>query len=168
MPITRGPFDIKWGDNELDNVESVDVEYSNDREDVITLQGRTLIFDGNQKVEAVATLVGPDIPALAAILPQYFVANGQKLSTGETVQHAQGAIDVVPRACDEDLIYNNFDIISCATPGVVHRINNARTTLDDVDFSEKISKYMIRIIGEAPKDEATMQVFRDGKIKTIS
>lgn len=159
MAIRRGPFEISWGNNTIDNVESAEVDYTADEEDIDTLQGRKLTFDGNQKAEATITLVGPDVPALAALLPQHFVATGEEMSTGEAANHPDGAIDIKPRACDEDLVYNDFDIEDCGNPGQTHRIVNARTKLDGVDFSVAVPKYMIKIIGEAVQGEATMQIF---------
>lgn len=160
MAIERGPFELSWGNNTIENVETADVEYTNDEEDINTLQGNIVTFDGSQKVTATITLVGPDVDALAALLPQHFKSTGQTMSTGEAANHADGAIDVVPRACDEELVYNDFDIVSCGNPGQTFRIVNARTKLADVDFTETHAKYMIRLIGEPAADEATMQVFK--------
>ena len=64
--IIRGPFDIKWGDNTIADVESIDVEHEVDSEDFATVQGRTLEIDGAYKVSATLTLLMSDIPALAA------------------------------------------------------------------------------------------------------
>jgi hypothetical protein len=166
--LVRGPFELKWGDNVITDVEAIDVEHNIDTEDFVTLGGRTLEVDGNMKVTATITLLRSDIPALAALLPQHFVANGQTLSTGETVNHAEGAIDILPRACDEDLIFNNLDIISCANPASVYRIVNARTKFEGIEFSEKIQKVMIKFVGEAAADEATSQFFRAGTVAVVS
>lgn len=168
MPIVRGPFELNWGDNVIADVEEIDVEHTIDSEDFVTLQGRTHEIDGNFKAVATITLLASDIQALAALLPQHFVANGQTLSTGEKVMHAQGAIDIKPRECDENLLYNNLDIISCANPGYVFRIVNARTKFEGIEFSEKIQKVMIKFVGEAATDEATAQFFREGKIAVVS
>ena len=108
--IIRGPFEIKWGDNVISDIEEIDLEHSIDSEDYQTVQGRTLEIDGSYKATATITLLASDIPALAAILPQYFVPNGGILSTGETVNNADGAIDIKPAACDDELIFNNLDI----------------------------------------------------------
>src|SRR5689334_9027565 len=102
--IIRGPFTIKWGDNEIADIEEIEVEHSIDTEDYQTVQGRTLEVDGSYKTTATITLLGSDIASLAAILPQYFVPNGGILSTGETVNNAAGAIDVRAAACNTSLI----------------------------------------------------------------
>jgi len=167
--IIRGPFTLKWGDNEIDDVEEISVEHEVDSEDYQTVQGRTLEIDGSYKVTATLTLLASDIPALAALLPQYFVANGQTLSTGERVNHAQGAIDIKAASCDESITYNHLDIISCgASPANVLRIVNARTKIDGVEVDNKVQKVMVKFVGESDVDEATMQMFRQGTISVVS
>lgn len=166
--IVRGPFELKWGDNVIADVETIETEHTIDSEDYQTLQGRTLEIDGSYKATAVITLLASDIPALAALLPQHFVPNGQVMSTGETVNHAQGAIDIAPHACDEELIFNNLDIISCGNPSNVARIVNARTKIESIEVDNKVQKVMIKFVGEASPDEATIQFFREGTIRVVS
>ncbi len=168
MSLVRGPFELKWGDNVLTDIESIKVEHKVSSDDHETLEGRTIEVDGPYKATATLTLLASDIPALAALLPQHFVPDGGILSTGETVNNSLGAIDIAPHACDEELIYNNFDIISCGAPGQVTRIVHARTKIDGVDVDNKIQKIMIKIVGEASADEATMQMFKEGSIAVVS
>lgn len=168
MALVRGPFIIKWGDNVITDVEEIDFEHEIDSEDYQTLDGRTLEVDGAYKDTATITLLASDIPTLAALLPQHFVGNGGVMSTGETVNTAVGAIDVAPHACDEELIYNNFDIISCGNPGQVTRIVHARTKIEGIEIDDKVQKFMIKIVGEAASDEATIQVFKEGSINVVS
>lgn len=166
--IIRGPQTLKWGDNIIEDVEEISVEHEISSDDFETLQGKTYEIDGPMKVSATITLLASDIPSLAAILPQHFVANGGILSTGETVNHAQGAIDVVPQDCDEEIVYNHFDIISCANPGQVLRIVNARTKLDGIEIDNKLQKVMVKIIGESEANEATVQFFKENSISVVS
>lgn len=168
MSLIKGPFNLVWGDNEITDVEEVSVEYEVDSDDLQTIQGKTFEVDGPHKATATVTLLASDIPILAALLPQHFVANGQQLSTGETVNHAQGAIDVAPADCDVNPIYNNLDIISCANPAQVTRIVNARTKLDGVEVDNKIQKVMVKFVGESESDEATIQFFKQGSIAVVS
>lgn len=168
MSIVRGPFTLKWGDNTITDVEEVAVDHTIDSEDYQTVQGRTLEIDGSYKVTATLTLLASDIAALAALLPQHFVANGGVLSTGETVTEANGAIDIAPLACDEAIVYNHFDIISCGSPAKVLRIVNARTKIEGVEIDNKVQKVMVKIVGEAAADEATIQFFTDGTIAVVS
>lgn len=166
--LVRGPFNIKWGDNTILDVEEISIDHSISSDDFETVQGKTYEVDGAYKASVTLTLLASDIPALAAVLPQHFVDDGEVLSTGETVNHAQGAIDVVPRDCDTAIVYNNLDIISCANPAYVARLVNARTKLDSISIDTKIQKVMVKFIGEPDTDEATMQFFRDGTISVVS
>lgn len=168
MSLVKGPFQIKWGDNVITDVESIEVTHEVATEDYTTLGGRTIQIDGAFKVGAVITLLASDIPALAAVLPQYFVPDGGILSTGETVAHADGAIDIVPQDCSSDDVTNPLDIISCASLANVARIVDARTQIEGYEVDNKIQKVKIKFIGEAASDVATMQFFRQGTIHTVS
>lgn len=166
--LVRGPFNLKWGDNTLADIEEVNVEHTIDSEDYQSVQGRTYEVDGAYKAIVTITLLASDVPALAVLLPQHFVPNGQRLSTGETVNHADGAIDIVPRNCDDQIVYNNLDIISCGSPANVARLVNARTKFEGIEVDNKLQKVMVKFIGEPAQDEATMQFFRQGTIAVVS
>lgn len=166
--IVRGPFVLRWGDNVIQDVEEIDLSHEVSSDDYETLGGKTITIDGSYKVSATITLLATDIAALAAIMPQYFVPNGGLLSTGETVNNANGAIDVRAAACDESLIFNNLDIESCANPAEVLRIVNARTRIEDVDIDNKVRKVMVTFIGESESTEATLQFFKKGTISVVS
>lgn len=166
--IVRGPFDIKWGDNIVADVEEVDVEHEIDSEDFQTVQGNTYEIEGPYKAVVTLTLLASDIAALAALLPQYHVQNGGVMSTGETVNNADGAIDIVPRSCDSGLIYNHLDIISCGNPGQVLRLVNARSVFDGAELDNKLQRVTVRFIGEPDGGEATMQMFKEGTINVVS
>lgn len=168
MSLIKGPFTIKWGSNVIDDVEEISVEHSISSDEFETIQGKTYEIDGAYKVSAVITLLGSDIPALAAVLPQHFVANGSVLSTGETVTSTNGAIDVVPGACDESVTYNDLDIISCASTSNVARIVNARTKIEGIEVDGKIQKVMVKFVGESATDEASIQFFTEGTIAVVS
>lgn len=168
MALTRGPFSVVWGANTITDIETIAFEHTVDSADYQTVQGRTIEVDGSMKSTATITLLGTDIPALAALLPQYFVANGEVLSTGETVSDAGGAIDVAAAACDEELIFNNLDIISCGDPANVLRIVNARTKIEGIELDSKVQKVLIKFVGESSNDEATIQFFKEGTIAVAS
>lgn len=168
MSIIRGPFELKWGDNTLTDIEEISLEHTIDSEEFQTVQGKTIEIDGAYKVSATITLLASDISALAVLLPQHFIENGGVLSTGETVNNAQGAIDIRAGSCTESIIYNNLDITSCGNPGQVARIVNARTKLEGVEIDNKVQKVMVKFIGEAAQNEATMQFFKSGTIAVVS
>lgn len=166
--LKKGPFNIKWGDNTISDVESIEVDSEISRDDFETVQGKTITVDGSRKATVKLTLLASDIPALAAIMPQYFVPNGQVMSTGETVNHAEGAIDIAAAvACDQEEISNHLDIITCGSPADVFRLVNARSSFEDIEF-DKIRKVGITFIGEPEGDDGIMQFFRQGTINVVS
>jgi hypothetical protein len=168
MSLVRGPFTIKWGANTIEDIEDISPEHSVATEDYETIQGRTIEIDGATKVSATITLLATDVASLAVLLPQYFVAMGAVLSTGETVTDSAGAIDVVPHDCAADITYNDLDVISCGASAKVFRIVNARTKIDGVEIDNKIQKVKIKFIGEADSDEATIQFFAENGISVVS
>lgn len=168
MSLIRGPFAVKWGDNILVDISEISVDYSVDSENYPTIGGHTFTIDGAHKVSATIKLLRSDIPALAALLPQYFVPNGGVLSTGETVNEANGAIDVKAASCESAEINNNLDIISCGNPSNVLRLVNTRTRIDSIDLNDKIQQVSIIFIGEASSEEAVIQFFKENSINVVS
>lgn len=168
MALVRGPFDILWGGNTIQNIEEIEVEYEQDSEDYTTVQHQTYELDGPIKATVTLTFLASDVAALAAVVPQYHVPNGGVMSTGETVNNADGAIDVVALDCDSSPVYNPLDIVSCANPGQVFRLVNARTKLDSIEFDDKIRKVMIKFIGEPAQGDGNVQFFKEGSINVVS
>lgn len=163
--LIKGPFSLKWGDNIIEDVEELDVEHTIGSEEFETIQGRTYEIDGAYKVSATLTLLDSDIDVLAVLLPQHYVANGEQMSTGETVTDENGAIDIKAAECDEDAVTNNLDIISCSNPSNVLRLVDCRTKIDSIEI-DKVQKVAIKFVGEAPADEATIQFFKDGTLSS--
>lgn len=168
MAFRKGPFTFQWNGNEVTDIEEVETNVEQDTEERTTLQGSTYEFDGPIKSSVTVTLMRSDIPALATFLPQYFVPNGGTLSTGETVNHAQGAIDVRAADCDDAPVYGNLDIISCGNPGQVFRLVNARTKIEAVEFNQYLGTVQVRFIGEPAAGEANVQFFTEGTIAVVS
>lgn len=168
MALVRGPWDITWGANTLTNVEEIEVEFEQDSEDYTTVQHQTYELDGPIKAGVTLTFLSTDVAALAAVLPQYHVADGEQMSTGETVNDDDGAIDVAAASCDESPVYNDLDIVSCGNPGQVFRLVNARTRIDSIEFDDKIRKVMVRFLGEPASGEANVQFFKEGTVTVVS
>jgi hypothetical protein len=168
MALVRGPFSLAWGANTITDVESVAVDYSVKSNEYETLDGRTQEIDGAVKASVTVVLLASDIPALAAILPQHYVAQGATASTGEVVSHSDGMIDVEASNCETAITYNNLDIISCGDPANVYRLVNARTRVEAVDIDSSIRKVSVKFIGEPASDEASIQFFREGTLDGIS
>lgn len=165
--LIRGPFSIQWGQNIIADVEELNIEHEIASDEVETIQGKTYELDGAYKVSCVLTLLASDIPALAVLLPQHFKANGETLSTGQTVTDADGAIDLVA-GNDANVVKANLDIMSAANPATICRITEARTKIEGVEIDNKIQKVMIKFVGEAGADEATMQFFKENGITPTS
>ena len=169
MTLVRGPFDIKWGANTLIDVSSITSEYTLDSSEYKTIDNRVYTIDGAQKASVKIVLLASDVAALAVVLPQYHVVNGGVMSSGETVNEANGAIDTVAANCDQSIIYNDLDITSCGNPGQTFRLKNARTRIDSMDFADNaIRTITIQFLGEPAAGIANMQFFKEGTITTIS
>lgn len=166
--LVRGPFDLTWGANTLASIEEISVDYSVDSDDYQTVQHQTYELDGAIKATVTLTFLASDVPALAAVVPQYHVANGGTMSTGEIVNDADGAIDVIALDCDEAAVYNDLDIVACGNPGQVFRLVNARTKIDSIEFDDKVRKVMVKFVGEPAQGQANVQFFKDGTLSNVS
>ena len=169
MALVRGPFDLRWGSNTLQDVSEISLDYEQETNDYTTVDNRRYTIDGAITASVTVTFLGSDVAALAAVLPQFHVANGGTLSTGETVTDADGAIDVVAASCESDPVYNNLDIVSCGANGQVFRLNNARTRIDSMEFADNaVRTVSIAFVGEPAAGEANIQFFKENGINPVS
>lgn len=164
--IVRGPFDLTYGQNTLADVSEISVDFDHDSEDFQTVQHQTYEIDGPINATVSIQLLRSDVPALAAVLPQYFVAESEQLSTGETVTDEDGAIDVTPSGCD--YVYNDLDIVGCGDPGQTMRLVNARTKIEEIENSDKTRQVTVRFIGEPEGGKAAVQFFAQGGLSSAS
>ena len=134
MSLVKGPFSLKWGENPILDVSEVGFNYDVATNDYETVDGRTYTVDGAITASIELTLLSSDVAALSAIFPQYFVAKGETMSTGETVTADEGAIDIQAASCDTSNVNYPLDIISCS--GDVTRLVNARTSLSGIELSD--------------------------------
>lgn len=169
MAIVRGPFNVQWGGNTLLDISEVSVDYSVNSNDYSTIDNRTITIDGSMTSTVSLTLLASDVAALAAVLPQYHVPNGGVMSSGETVNNADGAIDVVAASCDQESVYNDLDVIACGNPGQVFRLKNARTRIDSMEFADNaIRTVTVMFVGEPEQGVANIQFFKEGTINVVS
>ena len=169
MALVRGPFDIRWGNNTLLDISEISLEYDQDSNDYTTVDNRKYTIDGAITSTVTLTLLKSDVASLAAVLPQYHVANGQQLSSGETVTSTDGAIDVVAASCESDPVYDDLDIISCGANGEVFRLKNARTKIDGMEFADNaVRTVSIMFVGEPDSGVANFQFFRENGITSVS
>lgn len=158
----KGPFELTWGQNTLTDVGEIDVDWDLDTESFTTVAQNRFEVEGGLLVKVTLTLLATDIAALAAVLPQYFIAQGSDLSTGETVDSSVGAIDYY--ASCEPYTYNNLDITSCGEEVQTWRIVNARTRIADVENTDKLRTIMVEFVGEPEGGQAAAQFFLQGGV----
>ena len=159
--LVKGPFSLKWGDNPILDVSEVGFNYDVATNDYETIDGRTYTVDGAITASIDLTLLASDVEALSAILPQYYVAEGQPMSTGETAPEG-GAIDIVAAQCDTTNTNYDLDIISCN--GEVTRLVNARTSLSTVDIADNALRTVtVTFRGEPEQGEGIIQFFKNAE-----
>lgn len=157
--LVKGPFSIKWGKNPILDVSEIAFNYDVATNDYETVDGRTYTIDGAITSSIELTLLSSDVEALSTILPQYYVAEGEKMSTGETAPEG-GAIDIVAASCDTTNTNYDLDIISCA--GEITRLVNARTSLSTVEIADNsLRTVTITFRGEPEQGEGIIQFFKN-------
>lgn len=167
--LVKGNFEVKWGVNTLLDISEISLDYEQNSNDYETVQGNSYTVEGAIIASATLTFLKSDVASLATVLPQYYVANGGELSTGETVTHADGAIDVKAASCDTAPTYNDLDVISCGTPGDVFRLTNARTVIDSMEFADNsVRTVTVRFVGEPTPGTGNIQFFKEGSLSTVS
>lgn len=163
MAIVKGPFDVKWGADTLLDIEEISFDYSQDANEFDTLDGRHISIDGNIQASATITFLASDIASLAVVLPQFYVADGETLSTGQVVTNNDGAIDIAAASCSTEAVYNNLDVYACGTNAQVLRLVRARTKVDSIDIGDGIRRVSVQFIGEPAQGQASIQFLVDSE-----
>jgi hypothetical protein len=165
--ILRGPFSLKYGPNTLAQIEKVNFSYSVDTTDTATVQGQKVRTYGAHQAEITVTFMQSDVASLAAVLSQYFVANGGVLSTGETVTDPNGAIDIVPGGCAAAQVASDLIIQSCGGSNSYYiRVLQCVSEIAGVTMDEKSATIDVAFTGQPTA--ATMQIFKNGAITNVS
>lgn len=167
MALVKGPFSIKWGNNPIIDVSEVNFNYDQTTNDYETIDGRTLHTDGAITASIELTLLSSDVETLRVIFPQYYVAAGGTLSTGETVPaDSDGAIDIVAASCDTSETKYPLDVISCT--GNVTRLVNAKTQLSGVNLeNNSLRTVTVTFTGEPEQGQGVVQFF-EGELTPAS
>lgn len=163
MSLVKGPFNFKWGANNINNVSDISVDYSVDTSDTSTLDGNKFTVQTGMSATVTLTLLDNDIASLAMLLPQFYVAYHGVLSTGETVNNPAGAIDVTAASCTTSDVYNQLDIYACGTNAQVLRLVHARTQIDSVDVADGLRTVAVQFIGEPASGDAVIQFLTDNE-----
>lgn len=161
MSLVKGPFNFKWGTQQLHNVSEISVDYSVETSDTATLDGNSINVQTGMTATVTLTLLDNDIASLATILPQYYKAVGEQLSTGATVVDPDGAIDITAASCTTSEVHNDLDVIACGTGAQVLRLVNARTQVDSIDIGDGLRSVAIMFVGEPASGEAVVQLLTD-------
>lgn len=163
MSLVKGPFRFKWGANEINNVSDISVDYSVDTSDTNTLDGNKYTVQTGMSATVSTTLLDNDIASLAMLLPQFYKAQGDTLSTGETVTNPAGAIDIVAASCTTSDVYNQLDIYACGSNAQVLRLVRARTQVDSVDIADGLRTVTVMFVGEPAAGDAVIQFLTDNE-----
>ena len=146
--LVKGNFNVKWGNNPILQVSEVGFNYDVDTSDYDTIEGTRYTIEGVQTATIDITLLGSDIASLRTVLPQYYVAQGGTLSTGETVTSDVGAIDVDAASCDTSTVNYPLDITACGADAEVTRLVNARSRISSIDLQDnKVRTVKVTFIG---------------------
>jgi len=158
----KGPFTVRFGATTITDVMDYSPSFDVTSNDYTTIDGRTSTITTGIKASVELQLRGLTPSSVAAVLPQYFKANGEILSTGQEVTNADGAIDIVPAACSEEDIANDLDILDC-TGNLAVRINSAVATLSSIDMQDgALLTITVAFTGQPGQGEAVAQILGGG------
>lgn len=158
--ILRGPFTLTWGANTLEDIESIEVDYTVSSDDYEAGSGNVYGIEKSIKASVKLTFLATDIASLAAVLPQYYVPQNGVMADGTYVFDERGALDIVNDDCSTEFIYNNLTIESCGNPGERFKLIEARTIIDSFEIG-KLRKIVVKFIGEPEPGNSIIQLLGD-------
>lgn len=165
MAIVKGPFTLKWGNNVLQDVESIDLSVEQESNDYTTVDGRKFTIKGAISASATVTLLASDAESLAPILPQFAKVAGSTMSSKETVGEGFVALDVLAGDCTTESSKYDLDIESCGNPGEVLRVKSCSTSLSSMDLeNNQVRTVEITFTGEPAQGIAAIQAFTKGAL----
>lgn len=154
----KGPFTVRFGATTITDVMDYSPTFDVTSNDYSTIDGRTSTITTGIRASVEVQLRGLTPAAVATVLPQYFKAMGEKLSTGQTVTNSDGAIDIVPAACSDEDIANDLDIVDC-TGALAVRINNAVASISSIDMQDgALLTITVAFTGQPEQGQAVAQV----------
>ena len=165
MALVKGPFNLKWGNNVLTDVESVDLSFEQESNDYTTVDGRKFTVKGAISASATITLLSSDAASLAPILPQFAKSESQTMSSGETVATGKVALDVLAGDCTAEADKYDLDIESCGNPGEVLRLKACSTSISSMELEHnQVRTVEITFTGEPAQGIAAVQSFEKGAL----
>lgn len=160
--LVKGPFNLKWGEDEIRDVESIEINSEIRSEEYVSNRGATYELDRSHKVSVIIVLLATDIAALDVVLPQHHIPQGADLNPGESIGDEEGAFQYALPQYDDEIIYNNLEITPCSDNPQVTRIRHARTRLAGIENDGKVQKVRVEFLGEPELGRASIQMFRTG------
>ena len=181
--IITGPFSLKYGDVNIDNVTEVSFDYSADSSTPTTIDGRTLNIPTTTSLSATVSILGADTTILSALFgTSWSVLDTAKMSTGETytAPAPQGSNPKVPAidmkalsACGSTTSKNHLQLIGC---GYTYRLVDATVRLDSLEINDNVTVNVSLIFTSQPesyvdandgnklKQHALLQIYPTGSI----
>lgn len=167
--LVRGPYTLKWGENTIEGVTEISLNYDVATNDYETVQGQTFTVDGAITASVELTLLYSDVDSLRLLFPQYYKAKGATMSTGEKVTADEGAIDIEAAKCGETDVLYPLDILSCNEE--VFRLTNAKTSLSGMNIDGSAARTVTVTFRGMPAEAgsiAPVQLFPEGGIEPQS
>jgi hypothetical protein len=161
MALVKGPFTIKYGANQLEDVSEISWDYSSDSSNPTTIDGRTFDIPTTTSASIDVTLLGADITALGLIFPSYLVAAGGKMSTGETTTY--DAFDCkAMSACGSVALKDDLEVIGCET---TTRLVNASAKISSIDYEDNVVQTVtVTFTGNPTAGQAVFQLYKNDSL----
>lgn len=157
----RGPYHLYYGGTDVSDVSDLSFDYSPDTQEYTNLLGNKRKITTGASASVSAKVLRSDIPTLAAMLPQYFVAMGEVLSSGETVTNTEGAIDVDLASCSAITFTDDLLIVDC-TGTQAMRYRNVETRIDGQDNNDNALLTWTVVFEASPQSGAPVQLLGAG------
>lgn len=159
--LVTGPFTVKFGGVQLEDVSEISWDYSADSANPTTIDGRTYDIPTTTSASIDITLLGADIEVLCDIFPQYAVEAGGTMSTGETTTYK--AFDCkAMSACGSIALNDDLEVIGCDT---TTRLINARVKINSIDYEDNVVQTIqLHFTGEPAVNQAVFQMYKNGSL----
>lgn len=161
MALVTGPFTIKYGSVEIQDVSELSWDYSSDSTQPTTIDGRTFDIPTTTSASVTITILGADIAALSEIFPQYAVAAGGTMSTGEKTTY--DAFDLkAMSACGSTALEEDLEIVGCDT---TTRLVNARAKISSISYEDNVVQTVeVTFTGMPSQNQGIIQMYKNNSL----
>lgn len=156
-----GPYSVRYGAIQFDDVTEVSWDYSVDENEQTMIDGRTRTLPTTTSASIDITLYGADIETLALLFPKYAKQPGDKMSTGEVTDKL--AFDALAMsACGTEELTDDLEIRGC---NITTRLVNAKASISSIDYEDNVTQNVtITFKGQANAGEAVFQMFENDSL----